>query len=335
MLMPLIKALYDPQAALPGETKLYENALEEIKRFSIGSQLYALIHQQGKWAQFPTFFQERLKQLCDETRCLNFFIKNQQDQILRQFEASRISVIPLKGVRFAEKYFGHFGARATSDIDVLIQKSDLDTAIDCLKSLGFVIEEMRSPSHFHWSFSKRLPSSPIPLTVELHWNVLVEQTSNINMREFWEHATPFASYQYVKELSVYHTFYMICLHGWSHYMDSPKYYMDIMQLIHRHHKAINFDVLFKDAASHQTLKRLHRTLIKVYVHFPHLGDFKELPVSYKKASSASGSPYLVALANKINNKFFNFDSASHTWAALIHALSNLGNSRISSRIKKF
>lgn len=334
MLMPLIKALYDPQAALPEESMLYEKALEEIEQFSIGSQIYGLIHQQGKWAQAPTFFQERLKPLFDETCCLNFFIKNQLDQILRQFEASRIFVIPLKGIRFAEKYFGHFGARATSDIDVLIQKSDLDTAIHCLKSLGFVIEEERSPSHFHWSFSKRLPSSPIPLTVELHWNVLVEQTSNINMSEFWEHAMPFASYQYVKELSVYHTFYMICLHGWSHYMDSPKYYMDIIQMLHRHSDDINFDVLFQDAASHQTLRRIHRTLVKVYVHFPHLGDFKELPVSYKKASSTFGSHYFVALANKISDKFFNFDSASHTWAALIHAISNLGNSRFSSRMKK-
>ncbi|WP_171631040.1 nucleotidyltransferase family protein [Paenibacillus plantarum] len=335
MLMPFIKALYDPQASLPQESMLYEKALEEIKRYSIGSQMHALIHQQGKWAQVPTFFQERLKQFSDETRCLNFFIKNQLDQILRQFETSHISIIPLKGVRFAEKYFGHFGARATSDIDVLIQKSDLDIAIRCLKSLGFDIEELRSPAHFHWSFSKRLPSSPIPLTVELHWNVLVEQTSNINMSEFWEHATPFASYQNVKELSVYHTFYMICLHGWSHYMDSPKYYMDIMQMLHRHPDDINFEVLFKDAASHQTLRRIHRTLVNVYGHFPHLGDIKELPVSYKKASSTSGSRYWVALANKIHNKFFNFDSASHTCAALIHAFYNLGNSRFSSRIKKF
>lgn len=335
MLMSLIKALYDPHAALPQESMVYEKSLEEINRYAIGSQMFTLLHQQGKWDHVPVFFQERLQQLLDETRCLNFFIRNQLDHILRQFEASRISVIPLKGVRFAEKYFGHFGARATSDIDVLIQKSDLNTAIQCLKSLGFVNEEERSPSHFHWSFSKRLPTSPIPLTVELHWNVLVEQTSNINMREFWEQATPFASYQHVKELSVYHTFYMMCLHGWSHYMDSPKYYIDIMQMIHRHGDDISFEALFQDAASHQTLRRIHRTLVNVYSHFPHLGGIKELPVTYKKGSSPSSRRYLVALANKVNNKFFNFDSASHTLVAVIHTLSQLVNSRFSSRIKKF
>ncbi|OAS17222.1 nucleotidyltransferase family protein [Paenibacillus oryzisoli] len=335
MLMPLIKALYDPHTALPEDSMVYERTLEEVNRYSLGSQMFTLLHQQGKWAEVPVFVQERLQQLLDETRCLNFFIRNQQDQILRQFEAAGISVIPLKGVRFAEKYFGHFGARATSDIDVLIQKSELGSAIQCLKSLGFVIEEERSPSHFHWSFSKRLPSSSIPLTVELHWNVLVEQTSNINMSEFWEQATPFASYQHVKELSVYHTFYMICLHGWSHYMDSPKYYIDIMQMIHRHGGDISFETLFQDAASHQTLKRIHRTLVNVYGHFPHLGDVKELPVSYKKGSSPSGSRYLVTLANKIINKFFNFDSASHTLVAMFHTLSQLVNSRFSSRIKKF
>ncbi|MGO4276912.1 nucleotidyltransferase family protein, partial [Paenibacillus sp. TAF58] len=137
-------------------------------------------------------------------------------------------------------------------------------AIACVKLLGYTVEQERTPSHFHWSFSKLLPYSSIPLTVELHWDLLIEKTSNLKISEFWEQAAPLASFQFVKELSEYHTFYMICLHGWSHYMDSPKYFIDIIQMIHKRHEHINYSLLLKDAASHQTLRRMIRTLVHVY-----------------------------------------------------------------------
>ena len=277
LIVHLIQTLYDSQIPVPTDNEFYKQAMEDIEFFEIHSQIYYLLKQKGMLDQTPLFFQEQLTQKYNETLYLNLFIKNQTEQILNKFEEIEVDVIPLKGVVFAEKYFGHIGARSTSDIDLLIKAPDLNKAIDCIKSLGFTVEEEYIPSHFHCSFSKALPGSSIPLTVEIHWDLLKENTSNLQIEEFWNQATSLKPHNHIKELSDYHTFYMICLHGWKHNLNSLKYFIDIIQMISMLHDKLDYAVLFKEADSHKTLKRLIRTLAIVYTLFPQLENIKQLP----------------------------------------------------------
>ncbi|PHA03098.1 hypothetical protein COE51_01775 [Bacillus pseudomycoides] len=281
MIVHLIQALYDSQIPVPTDKEFYKQAMEDIEFFEIHSQIYYLLKQQGILNQTPLFFQEQLTQKYNETLYLNLFIKNQTEQILNKFEDIEVDVIPLKGVVFAEKYFGHIGARSTSDIDLLIKAHDLNTAIDCIKSLGFTVEEEYIPSHFHCSFSKVLPGSTIPLTVEIHWDLLKENTSHLQIEEFWNQAKSLKRYNHIKELSDYHTFYMICLHGWKHNLNSLKYFIDIIQMIYVLHDKLDYAILFKEAASHKTLKRVLRTLAIVYNLFPQLENVKHLSLNRK------------------------------------------------------
>jgi hypothetical protein len=278
LIIPLIQALYDPQCPMPTELEFYELALEDTEFFAIGSQVYALLKHDDQLRLTPPFFQNRLKYHYDQTLFLNMLIHNQTESIFRKFEELGIAVIPLKGVYFAKRYFGHIGARGTSDIDLLVKRSDMAQATEGVRSLGFIVEEERIHSHFHWSFSKPLPHSPIPLTVELHWDLLVEGTSDLNIDEFWNQATRIEPYQFIMALSDYHSFYMICLHGWRHNLNSMKYFIDIIQLIHVLRDKLDYAVLLKDAASHRTLRRITRMLAIVYQHFPHLDRVKELPL---------------------------------------------------------
>ncbi len=73
--------------------------------------------------------------------------------------------------------------RPTSDIDLLVREQDLEKAEQAVKNIGYIIEETRIPFHFHSSFSKLIPGSNIPLTVELHWNIVKENTANFQIEE--------------------------------------------------------------------------------------------------------------------------------------------------------
>jgi hypothetical protein len=327
VIISFIQALYDPRIPIPHDWDYYEKVLEDIEFFAISSQIYYLLKQQDQLVQTPPFFQARLKQKYDETLHLNIFIKNQTEQIFRKFEEKAIPAIPLKGISFAELYFGHIGARGTSDIDLLIKKGDVEKAIECVKALGYTMEQQRIPAHFHWSFSKLLPHSPIPLTVELHWDLLTENTSDLNIAEFWNHAMPIQSYQYIKELSDFHTFYMICLHGWKHNMSALKYFIDIIQMIHVLQDQLQYTDLFKAAASHRTLKRITRTLAIVYHHFPHLEWVTELPFPNRphlwwdyNAIRNLDHRTIKQYANWIYYEFFDFDTVKHSLAALNNKL---------------
>ncbi|WP_442594237.1 nucleotidyltransferase family protein [Neobacillus sp. D3-1R] len=309
-----LQALYNPEIPLPKDQNSYHELLSNEDFISIAPQVHQLLNQQNRLNQTPLFFQKVMKEKFNETFYQNLFIKNQTLQILLKLEEEKVEVIPLKGVFFSERYFGHLGARSTSDIDLLIKPSDLERVKTLVKSLGYIDGEEYIPDHFHYSFSKKLPGSPIPLTVELHWDLVKENTAELNVTEFWDQATFINSSHYIKELSHYHTFYLMCLHAWRHNLDSPRHYLDIVQLIEVLHKEIDYKKLISDSRSHLTYKRIIRTLSFVYERFPHLNRVK--PFSYKnqkyylreKEHNNNRSKY----ADYIDYQFLSYDSLKHS-----------------------
>ena len=192
-----IKELVAPDPfELDFDDDVYQRVLERLDQEELHAQVYTLLNQTNRLKTTPDFFRARLKEKYEETLFLNFFIKNQTDALLQYCESNRIEVMPLKGVYFAEKVFGHFGARSTSDIDLLIHKEDLEKVKLGIREQGFVEDEPEIDDHFHVSFSKRLPWSDVPLTVELHWNIVKEDTTHLNWiltmtctSEFWSGLT--------------------------------------------------------------------------------------------------------------------------------------------------
>ncbi|MCL6458744.1 MAG: nucleotidyltransferase family protein, partial [Gorillibacterium sp.] len=321
MIWRLLHAIYT-DTPLPVDPELLHSALADIEYFQVEPQLYHLLNQQNKLGHLPLSFQNQLKLKYDQTIMLNVYIQYENERIFKAFEASGIAVIPIKGVRFASKYFGHIGARGTTDIDLLIQPTELGQAEECIRLLGFTCAERSIPSHFHRSFSKPLAGSPHPLSVELHWGLLMEGTSSFSMEELWRDATPLHPYRQVMELSDYHTFYMICLHGWKHSLDSIKYLIDIIQLIQVCGNQINYDKLLLDAVSHRTYKRLSSTLSIVYRQFPFLENRKPLQLSKRRghwwnyeAIRGKQKRSLIRYLRFLQYQFFEFDLPSHTLAA--------------------
>lgn len=337
MSMHLIHALYDGQTSLPNDFYFYTQILENRDFASVSPQVYFLLKKQGRLAEVPRFFQAHLKDQFNETLLQNIFIKNQLERLLHHFEDLGIDVIPLKGVGFAEKYFGHIGARATSDIDVLIRMPDLEKAIEGVGNLGFTAEENRIRDHFHRSFSKELPESPIPLTVELHWDILRQNTAAFDVGTFWSHATPVKPSVHIKELSHPHAFYMICLHGWRHNLQSLKYFLDIIQMIYLLQDELDFPVLLENAAAHRTLKRIIRTLSIVYRECPFLDEIKEFRDKRTKiywqydAMNPLNGKHLKRYIDFIDYQFLSYDLPKHVVAEVLHWIKSDMISAVRSR----
>lgn len=251
------------------------------------------------------------------TLYINMLIKSELEAIFGSFESKQVNMIPLKGVILAENAFGHLGGRPTSDIDILVKREDIPKAVKLVKELGFVIEEELNPTHFHLSFNKNVPCLDFPLTIEIHWDILKEGTSNLDIQKFWKEATPYLQYKHIKQLSEYHTFYMICLHGWRHNMDSLKYFIDIIQLIYLYQDKLDYQRLFEEAAAHKTLKRIRRTLSIVYQQFPPLAELKPLPQKHAllfwdyKVFRDKNHKSLIKYIDFIDYQLFSYDSLSH------------------------
>ena len=324
MLLNFTKSLYVNVKIANEETDYKQLKDRILQDDNIAAQLYFLTKQSGKEKELPEEFHAFLKEKYEQAFMQNFLIKTETLSILKKLDCLQIEAIPLKGTFFAEKYFGDLGARPTSDIDLLIHSEDLEKAVAAIKELGFTKEEKRIPGHFHHSFSKKLPHSQIPLTVELHWNLLIEQTATFQLAEFWRDAQSLTSFQSIKQLSVYHTFYFICLHGWRHNLDSLKYFIDIIQLIHQQLEDLDYERLLADAADHQTKKRLVRTLSIVYQQFPHLSDVKKFPYFKKNRTwQYRPKPNLKQYIDFIDYQFLSYENARHQLTELKHWLTTV------------
>ncbi|WP_394184136.1 nucleotidyltransferase family protein [Metabacillus halosaccharovorans] len=329
MIKKFITELYKENSSIQIDYSLEEYKVleEELIYFKLEPYVYSLLKQNRTLDKIPTGFKDTLSIQYQSQLIQNLLIKNQTDLVLSTLEKKNISVIPLKGPLFSDKYFDDFAARSSSDIDILVRKEQVAETITCIKNLGFITEEINEEGHFHKTFSKPLPGSSIPLLIEIHWNLLKENTSNLSMDEIWNHAIPITNYQFVKELSTFYTFYFIILHAWRHNLDSLKHFLDIIQIIHKYANEIDYELLFKTARKHRTLKRVKRTLSIVYQQFPQLHHILELPFSKRYASKWQ---YEVIHGGKVDKRklyldfidyqFNSYDSIYHRYIALFEWL---------------
>ncbi|MCK1993426.1 nucleotidyltransferase family protein [Peribacillus muralis] len=315
----LLQVLYEPQIKLPIDLEYYWQLLNEMEKSKIHAQALFILKQNGRFKGTPAFFQQALHEKFQSIIYQNILMKNQTDRLLCEFERGGLDVIPLKGTSFSEKHFGHIGARPTSDIDLLIKANDMEEAKNIVKRMGYAQKEKQVPNHFHTAFSKELPGSEIPLTVELHWDLLKKDTANLEISEFWKEAYPIDDSVYVKQLSDYHLFYMICLHGWRHNMDSLKYFIDIIQLILNLN--IDYKRLIDDAKRHKTKKRTIRTLSIVYEQLPILQSINEFTEKIPTLYNQRNSP-IKKYADFIDYSFLSFDSPKHSIIEIYHMLSS-------------
>lgn len=276
-----ISELY--QGRIPRESS--QDGFEEIERdlvyFGVEPQIYSMLQTKQLQKSVPESFLNKLKDQTDIATFQNMLIKSEQKKLLDAFNQLHIEVIPLKGTYFAEKYFGKLSARGTTDIDLLVRKKDVLRAEGILQFMNYK-REIGDPSHFHSEFCKAFDRPEFPyLNAEIHWNIVREDTSQTESDIFWKHAVSLEPYQSVKELSVQHTFYHICLHGINHHMASLKYFLDIMHLIHNYKDVIDYPTLFDQARFDQNYSKVLIALTLVYRTFPHLQQVKPLPFSKK------------------------------------------------------
>jgi hypothetical protein len=271
MVISLLQSLYHPDSPLPRENDFYHQVLQDIELFSISSQIYQLLRTQGRLEHVPDFFLQKIKANFTLTLHHNLYMKIKVEELLKAFEQWEIHAIPLKGIHFADRYFGHLGARITGDIDIYIPMNKLKEAIECVEAQGYTFEIVKD---HHARLHKN------GLCVELHWTFDKQYWSDLNAVPFWESSESFNHYNYIKQLSTQNTFYFICLHSARHQMDSVRYLLDIVQMLYTSSEEIDYVSLFKQADCDKTSRRIKTVLSIVYQQFPHLHEVKPLNIPY-------------------------------------------------------
>lgn len=274
----ILDGIYGEKAFESISEEGWYSAWNDIKNSFIGSQIYHLLRTKGRLEEVPDWFVQELKHEAERILFQNMLIRVEQKKMLEAFEKFEIEVIPLKGTILAERFFGHFAARPTTDLDILVKENDIQRATDLLENLSFIKDQIPDNDHFHLVFNKSYENPLFPfLSVELHWNILRSHDSKTVMEPFWERSIAMNSQDYVKELNYEDSLYHICIHGFNHQMLSLKYIIDVAQLIVQSKGSFNFSSLFNKSKQDGNESKLIIVLTLVYKLFPSLNQIEPLP----------------------------------------------------------
>jgi len=266
-LISLLRCVYDDRHPLPpGEQA--DAILADIRLFYLYPQVYVLLKNSGRLGELPASLRQKLEEGYRQTLGLSAYIRHKEKELIAIFEKHQVEAIVLKGARFAERYFGHFTARTSSDLDFLVPRARFQTAIDALCQEGYE-HEMTVDHHARIVKNRFL--------VELHWTLDIPVWSDLHEEAWWQAAETIRPHQCTKELSPLHTLYFICLHGARHQMNSVRYLLDVAQVIVTHPDEIDMTALLEMARKDRTLRRLQVVLSIVYSQLPSLSRIKPLP----------------------------------------------------------
>lgn len=93
-------------------------------------------------------------------------------RVAAALEEAGIRVLPLKGPLLGERLYGDVGARISADIDLLVEASDLQRAVEIIRQLGYREQRPSSGSHSGQPVlhERLVHPSALPV-IELHWRV--------------------------------------------------------------------------------------------------------------------------------------------------------------------
>ncbi len=140
----------------------------------------------------PAVALERLDALCAAETARSLLLQAELASILRAFESRRIRCAPLRGVALSERLYGDGAARPASDIDLLVEKRDLERVETALGALGFAQVDRRRGFAREFSYTLELVKDAHGgVIVEPHWTLAYPPfVEALDMERVWARCRP-------------------------------------------------------------------------------------------------------------------------------------------------
>jgi len=212
--------------------------------------LYSQITSSSEITVPPPFLEE-LKRSFLRIIQFNMFTTSELISLYNKITAEGIPIIPYKGPILAQIFYGDIKCRQYDDLDILIQKENIQKVKKILLQEGYQFGQLMTPSQekqftksqHHYQFSH--PSSGFH--IELHWEVSPRIYSfNLDLGKVWERANYITfSGREVLSLSGEDMILIFCEHGTRHYWKRLSMVCDIAKLIELNE--LDWDYLFNTA----------------------------------------------------------------------------------------
>jgi hypothetical protein len=203
----------------------WERLIEFSKKSGVAQVLFTYLKLQN--ISPPPAASEPIRNIHLASLTRNMKLFHELEKILIAFKTADIAAVPLKGAWLAETVYSNIALRGMGDVDLWVQRNQLDEARKIMVFLGY---SSRSKADRPQALQDALTGetqmfkSGAPM-VELHWNVFpgewLRHTARIDEQAIWQRTLPHQG-KNVRQLSPEDAIIHICIHfAVNHQMSMP------------------------------------------------------------------------------------------------------------------
>lgn len=179
----------------------------------------------------PASIRGRLSAEYERNVCQSFLIAAELLKVLAAFAREQITAMPFKGLMLAASAYGDLGLRACGDLDLLIQRNDLNHAMAILRTRGYQCVAFNPIETHEYTFERAADGT----VLELRWVLDFIQSrygQNLGLDWGWEgRQETQLSGTTVPCMSPEKTLIMLCMHASKHVWSRLLWVCDIARLI--------------------------------------------------------------------------------------------------------
>jgi len=239
----------------------------------------------------------------------NSYMVTVKDNMLKQKEFIDISnafktvsmpMAPIKGMALLFDVFQSDLSRPMADIDILINKNDLEKAKQLMQSLGYKVVLGNFSEEYYTDCYHHLPFFKV-FMVELHWDLAVPRPNKIVLPELWHRVQKIEhNNTFLNILSPEDTIFSLALH--LRRFNTPfslKPIYDIYKIMEKYDKKIDWAYISKYTRLNRLNSIIYYSLVSVKTIFGYPVSEKELGMFYPCILRAS---LLKLFINRVKNK---------------------------------
>ena len=238
-----------------------------VQTAALAPLLYRILHGH---AIVPAAIDGQLQVAYFESARDNALRFRELGRVLRQLAAVGVQVILLKGAALAEAVYNDIAARPMGDLDLLVHREDVMTALGALSELGYTPTHAEAFAGVTLDFENEvqlLKRGPVDTLIEIHWSLLnsPHYQKKLPMAWFWATAIPVqvegsAALSLGPEALLLHLCAHLALH---HDSSGARWLHDVAEVVHRFQDRLDWEQVLARAQAWDLVLPVQQVLGRV------------------------------------------------------------------------
>lgn len=239
----------------------YEN-WQEFTENEVSLSVYYQLKKLSLLNSIPPQINRKLENRFLSNAAYNIIHLENLARLAKKLNEKKVPIMILKGAALCDTVYPHIGLRTFCDLDILIQKKDIQKVKEVLKQLDYSISHTHAQHHF-----SAYQESNHSLPLEVHWDLVNEASPfqkyafQLCLEKFWQDAMSFEFRETeALWLSPEHQLIYLSVHMLKEGYSNRKWLYDLYYLLKFFRGGIDWKRLFEECEKYQVKRPVYYAL---------------------------------------------------------------------------